>query len=366
MKPHLWAWLANRGQLMNAAKLKLARAASGLSLRELHAKASGVVSAQAISKYERGITKPSSKALVALASALDVPVDFLLAGDDIGLEGIDFGETAAACRDEARVRLGLLRDLERYLTVEELLGLPTVQWRRPQEAPYSAVAGGAEADCAAEALRRSWKLGSGPIPHMVELLEERGIKVVSVDADEIDSLTVDVRRRGGPATPAIVVRSSLKGERQRLELARALGHLVLDAPKTQKEKAASQFAHALLIPAETLRAEAGRRRTSMSMGELLDLKVVFRVSALAIATRSQAMGIISRPAYADLLAEFQRRGWCNPPFDEPVPLEAEKSTRFERLCFRALAEDVISESKAAELLGTSVWQLDERMAGPTA
>ena len=351
---------------MIAAKLKLARAASGLSLRELQAKVGQVVGAQAISKYERGVTKPRSNALVALASALDVPLDFLLAGDDIGLEGIDFGETATACRDEARVRVGLLRDLQRYLTVEELLGLPTVQWHRPQEAPYPAVAGGVEADCAAEALRRSWELGSGPIPNMVELLEARGIKVVSVAADEIDSLTVDVRHRGGPATPAIVVRSSLTGERQRLELARALGHLVLDAPKGQKDTAASQFAHALLIPAETLRAEAGRRRTSMSMGELLDLKVLFGVSALAVAIRCKALAIVGSTAYADLLAEFQRRGWCHPPFDEPLPLAAEKSTRFERLCFRALAEDVISESKAAELLDISVWRLDERMAGPAA
>ncbi len=41
------------------------------------------ISAHTISKYEKGIAKPGSKALAALASALNVPADFLLAADDI-------------------------------------------------------------------------------------------------------------------------------------------------------------------------------------------------------------------------------------------------------------------------------------------
>jgi hypothetical protein len=36
----------------------------------------------------------------------------------------------------------------------------------------------------------------------------------------------------------------------------------------------------------------------------------------------------------------------------------------ERLCFRALAEGVISESKTAELLGISVRELTRRMDKP--
>lgn len=47
-------------------------------------------------------------------------------------------------------------------------------------------------------------------------------------------------------------------------------------------------------------------------------------------------------------------------------LEPEKPTRFERLCFRALAEDVVSESRAAELLGISVRELDARMDATAA
>ena len=349
---------------MIAARLKLARTASGLSLRDLQARAGGVVSAQTISRYEKGAAKPGTKVLVALANALEVPVDYLLAGDDILLE--DIGDAVpTACMAQARVTVALLRDLERYLTVEELLGLPTVRWDPPKGAPYPVV-GGMAADCAAQNLRRAWELGLGPIPNVVGLLEDRGIKVVTVDVEGVHSMTINVSRRGGSATPVMVVGASLAGEQQRFALARELGHLVLDAPNMGEGRVASQLAAAFLMPAERLFAEVGRHRTSIGLGELVDLKTLFGVSAQAIASRCKELGIIGRPEHAGVMIDIRRRGWCNPPFNEPGRLAAERSSRFERLCFRALAEDVISESKAAELLDISVWQLDERMAGATA
>ena len=45
-------------------------------------------------------------------------------------------------------------------------------------------------------------------------------------------------------------------------------------------------------------------------------------------------------------------------------MPGERPMRFERLCFRALAEGAISEAKAAELLGHSVRELNRRMDEP--
>ena len=45
-------------------------------------------------------------------------------------------------------------------------------------------------------------------------------------------------------------------------------------------------------------------------------------------------------------------------------MEGEEPKRFERLTSRALAEGGISESKAAELLGVSVRELNRRMEEP--
>ncbi len=45
-------------------------------------------------------------------------------------------------------------------------------------------------------------------------------------------------------------------------------------------------------------------------------------------------------------------------------MPGEVPRRFERLCFRALAEGAVSEAKAAELLETSVHELNQRMEEP--
>ena len=92
--------------------------------------------AQAISKYERNESMPSSGVLIALADALDVTVDYLVGDGDLVLEAVEFRKKRLASRrEEARVEARVLHLLERYLTVEDLLRLPSVAWDKPREAP---------------------------------------------------------------------------------------------------------------------------------------------------------------------------------------------------------------------------------------
>ena len=58
------------------------------------------------------------------------------------------------------------------------------------------------------------------------------------------------------------------------------------------------------------------------------------------------------------------QGWCELPFDEPDRIPCPASDRLERLCFRILAERLISDSKAAEVLETSIHDVHRRMAEP--
>ena len=114
------------------------------------------------------------------------------------------------------------------------------------------------------------------------------------------------------------------------------------------------------MPAETLRVEIGKRRKSMGWSELFDLKRLFGVSVQALAYRCKDLGIFGNPLFRQLFNEFTRRGWRNPPYKEPWAMPGEQPMRFERLCFRALAEGAISDAKAAELLGHSVHELNRR------
>ena len=347
-------------------RIRVSRRACGLSLRDLEARIDNRVTAQAISKYERDESMPSSGVLIALSDALGVPVDYLASDRDIRLEAVDFRKKRLTSRrEEAQVEASVLHLLERYLTVEEILGLPTVAWDMPREAPWPVLRDPAEAEHAARGLRAHWGLGLDPIPNLVDLLEERGIKVLAMSITNINGLTARVRREGTSVASVVVVNRDDWGERQRFTLAHELGHMALEtAPKIDDEKAAHRFAGAFLMPAETLRAEIGKRRKSMGWGELFDLKRIFGVSVQALTYRCKDLGIFGAPLVRRLFEEFTRRGWRSPPYREPGAMPGERPTRFERLCFRALAEGAISEAKAAELLGHSVRELNRRMDEP--
>lgn len=348
-------------------RLRIARTASGLSLRALEAAIGNLVTAQAIGKYERDEDMPSSRVLGALADALSVSEDYLLATDDMVLEGVEFRKKEIASkREEAAVEGQTLHLLERYLAVEDALGLASVIWDCPREGPYP-VNEVSDAESAARALRTHWGLGIDAIPNLSELLEERGIKVLAADLTDIDGLTAKVRRKNGRAIPVIVIKKKAWAERKRFTLAHELGHMVMEvASGVDAEKAANRFAGAFLMPVEALWREIGKHRTMISLGELLRLKVLFGASFQAITYRCRDLDILSDAGFRRLFQLFNHHGWRKPPYEEPGSMlpEEESPQRMERLCFRALAEQLISDAKAAEILGISVRELTRRMDHP--
>ena len=348
-------------------RLKLARSAAGLSLRALEGQIGRRVTAQAIGKYERDESMPSSGVLMALAEALGVSVEYLVSDQDLVLEAVEFRKKAISRkREERRVQARVVDLLERYLSVENILALPSVEWDKPREAPYPVVDDLAAAEHAALSLRAHWELGRNPIPSMVELLEECGIKVLAFDLSAVGGLTAHARRGGNRVVSVIVVNCKNSGERQRFTLAHELGHLVLavDASAADTEKAAHRFAGAFLMPADVVRTAIGRKRTTIGWNELFDLKGIFGVSVQSLVYRCRDLQIINDALFGRLFREMSRFGWRSPPYREPKPLAPERPSRFERLCSRALAENVISDAKAAELLGSSVHELHHRIEQP--
>lgn len=344
-------------------RLKLARASAGLSLRELAERMGNVVTAQAIGKYERNEDMPGSRALMALATTLGISEAYLLSDEELTLEGVDFRKKRAA-KEEATIEAQTLQLLERYLAVEDLLGLKSVEWEQPRSAPWL-VQEIRDAEDAARSIREEWGLGHDPVPKLAELLEERGIKVLSINLDDIDGLAARVMRKGRDAARVVVVRKNIWAERKRFTLAHELGHMVMTpGAGVDEELAAHRFAGAFLMPADVVRAEVGAQRSAISIGELVALKQRFGVSVQAIAFRCRDLGIIEKKAFSDLFREFTRRGWRKEPFAEPACIDPvyEEPKRFERLCYRALAEGIIGESRAAEMLGLTLKALDLRLA----
>jgi Zn-dependent peptidase ImmA (M78 family) len=237
--------------------------------------------------------------------------------------------------------------LERYFEAELLATGAVVPFSWPDGFPYF-VAKSEEAEDAAERLRQVWQLGLEPIENFTELLEERGIKTGLVEAHS-DFTACAFWADADRAMPVIVVQENVPGDRLRFSLAHELGHLLLAPESTvDLELAANRFAGALLVPADAARRELGKRRQCISLYELHTLKHKYGLSMQGWIHRAEDLAILSPGAVAALRHDFVKNNWRK--VEPGDPYSPEVPSRFTRLVVRALAEDVISDSRAAELL----------------
>ncbi len=356
---------------MIADRIKLARRKAGFSLRDLSDAMQNRVTAQAIGKYERGEDIPSSGVLSALAKALGVSLAYLLDAQGLQLAGVEFRTKANTTgRDRALVETEVLEWIERYLQVEVVLELDSADWQCPLSKRHK-LRNVDDAEQLAADVRKAWKLGLDPIPNMTELLEEKGLKVLIVKLpDRVSGFTCLVKRPNASDLPVIVVNSQFSLERRRLTLAHELAHRLTDAEgmsEKEVEKAANLFAGAFLMPKEHLLREVGKHRQALGYKELIGLKRIYRVSGAALLMRLRQVGVIGEPT---LIYAFQTiaRGWRTQEPEELEPPDIrgqrERALRFDRLCYRTLAEGMISVDKAVELLRLPLSEVELGLKGP--
>lgn len=322
-------------------RIKQARKASKFPLRKLAHEIG--VSAMAISKYERDQDVPSSGVLLRLSQALNVNIDFFFRPNTISVQLQAYRKHALlGVKEQESIQMRIQDWVERYLEVESLFP----EERFSENLPAYDVSSMDEIEDIALQLRDRWNLGYDPIENLVQLLEDRGIKVGIISGfDHFDACTFKV-----DDDPVIVTKAELPGDRQRFNLGHELGHLILNVQGELKaEQAANRFVGAFLVPAKTARYELGAQRTDLNINELYILKHKYGLSMQAWIYRAKALAIISDNAAARLFKQFRINEWYR---QEPGNFYlSETPMRMERLIYRALAEDMISRSRAQELLG---------------
>ena len=337
-------------------RLKMARAISGLALREVAERAG--VSHTAISKYERGLDVPSSSVLLRLAQALGVKLDYLFRPTTIVINPeIAHYRCRSRCGVKARnqVQAEVVECMERYLEVESLFGEPP---RFPVPKIDLQVSRMEDIERLALNLRRAWELGYDPIENLTAVLEDKGVRACLVQGCEgFDGLCAWVRE----GIPVIATQREGPGDRQRFNLAHELAHLLLHlGPDVGEEAAAHRFAGAFLAPEPAVRAELGEHRRELDPHELYLLKHKYGLSMQAWVRRAKDLGIIEETSYQRICQRFSQLGWRKrEPWDQVPP---EEPKRMKQLIFRALAEDMISRSRAMELLGEEIAEVELTLA----
>lgn len=333
-------------------RIRQARKAAGLSMRELAKKAG--ISAMAISKYENSQSTPSSGSLAALATVLNLRIEYFFRRVSVDLSNVRHRKHHLLPRKEERKVLADATDqLERWLALEEFLPAPwSVAFSLPDDLTGPITTYDAIEDAAVK-VRRHWNLGLNPIPDLIDTLEGKGIKVLATQCDghqKFNGLSAQVN-----GAPVIVIGKTWPGDRQRFTLAHELGHLVLHGllgDELDEEKACDRFAGSFIVPAEPAKRRLGERRTRIEPKELFLLKHEWGLSMQAWLFRTKDLGIMKKAA-CDRLRRCILRCRQTTGKEPGKPYARERANLFEQMVLHVLAEDMISESKAAELMGMS-------------
>jgi len=336
-------------------RIKLARKMAGLSLQELSDLLDNLVTKQALNKYELGLMNPTSDVLLALSKSLKVKPDYFLKKETIELSNISFRKRVSLPKKIEEAIIEKARDyVERFFELESILGLNSTFSN-----PLKDLIINNEVDTAnaAALLRKAWELGNNPISNLIEMLELKGVKVLLIDeVDEVDGFSFTTTN----SIPVVIVNIRSKSiERIRFTIIHELAHLllifddILFSDSKIIEKLCHHFSSCFLIPSEKLiEMIGGSHRNYISIKELIAIKEYYGISIRAIVHRLQNLDVISQSYYQRWVIFMSKTyGQKN----EPGKYNGDEKLRiFEQLINRALAEDLISISKAASLSNTSL------------
>jgi Zn-dependent peptidase ImmA (M78 family)/DNA-binding XRE family transcriptional regulator len=331
------------------------------------------ISRVAYRNLEKGDAKPRQGTLQALADALQVNAFDLLAPLP-KLKSLRFrAKVTMTAREKAQSNQVLVQTgnwLQDFNELETAL-----KSQRPNR--LKSFRKGTKPETAARKLREEL-LGKNNycdfIPDICELLENAGVKIFMFDfqMSECSGLSIGPAD-GGPAM-AINTGKDMTVERQIFSIAHELGHLVMhqdsygkksEELNEEEENEADAFAAAFLMPKELFSNEWNENRGLHWVDAILKTKRHFRISSQAVIRQLIEMGKAEHPtAYKKFRADYKIRfgkelGWK----EEPHPLDSFDlmEDRFATLVRDALDRELITVSRAAEILNISIEEMRARL-----
>ncbi|MBQ8423033.1 MAG: ImmA/IrrE family metallo-endopeptidase [Coprobacter sp.] len=339
-----------------AKRLRQARIKAQLSMEALCERMGSIVSKQAISKYEGAKMMPTSTILIALAEALNVELCYFFRPFTFDLGNFDVSfrkKSSVGVKEVSALKVQIQDDIERYLEIEEILGKEKPVLNNIETGVLKSTT---DMEQCAKRVREQWGLGKDGIANVQDLLEANGIKVIYTNAHEgFDGVSGVVN-----GLHYIIVLNNEKNhtERRRLTSIHELGHLLFndkfsaELTPHEKENLCNAFANEMLLPSETLQLYFGEK-SKIAIEELITLGETFGISVDAIVHKLHNMGLVSEKRYRS----FYIRKNQNPLLKKKVEATRYKETktnRFEAMVYSALAQQLISTSKAASLLNCTI------------
>ncbi len=324
--------------MFNPRRLSLARKRRQLTAKALAEKAG--VAVDTISRLENGSNPPDEATVAKLVRALNFPEAFFFDQDpeDIDTGAVSFrGFSKMSARErDAAISAGSL-GLQLGGWVDQRFNLP-----KPNLLDLSYET---NPEAAAHSMRQFWGIGEKPIGNLMGLLETNGVRLFSLSEN---TASVNAFSFWRDDKPYVFLNNFKTAESSIFDAAHELGHLVMhkhgDPKETRSaEREANGFASAFLMPANDVKARVPRRVT---IDVLLKAKMRWRVSAMAMAYRLNALGLLSEWQYKSLCIELGKRGYRS---SEPVGIERETSSIWRKVLGQLWSEKTTKNDIAADL-----------------
>lgn len=344
-------------------RMSFAREMRGFTKKELAE--SIKKSSSAISQIERGVIRPDLETFVSLAFALKVPPSFFIGRDTLAkpieLAACHFRSLRSASQ---ALRRQSARKGDLLIDFVELLEEKGLLFPKEEVSDFSGSADSIEdIEESAVKLRQHWKMGLGPIPNIVKLVESKGIMVLPLpgSCSKVDAYSTWRGRR-----PCMLLSFAKTASRVRFDVSHELAHLALHedtaAGEAKTETQANRFAGAFLAPRESFLEECPRR---WSLTAFQHLKARWRMSIQALLYRAKDLGCISQSTHQRAMIQLTKLGmrknegeeW---PMEKPVLLTQSLELLSEQVTLSELAAElsvypaelkaILSECVAVETL----------------
>lgn len=327
-------------------RLKNARKMNGLSLQDLSNQLNNAISKQDLNRLETGVMQPDSKILVLLINALKVTHDYFLKQQTLTLDKVEFRKlTKLPKKEQEAVKGKTVEYLERYVELENLLAITK---HIPFKFQGHKIKDADDIENAAIELRQKLKIGSDPIYNINELLEENGIKIFPILSQySFSGMSAQINNH----LMVIVFNNNedIPIVRKRFTILHELAHLFLDLSdfdEKQNERMCDNFAGAMLLPKVKLNEYFGGKRETVFISELKYIKQYYGISLSAIMYRAKVIGLISEHYLKYFMIKYNQQY----KLSEKEGYDGKEiSQRFIQLLMRAVAQDIISTTKAASL-----------------
>ena len=310
--------VADIAAFFDGARLTLARQLAGLRKSDLAQLLD--MSPTAVAAWESGAKRPTAVTVARLALSLGVdPGFFAMRPDDVAALSAtphfrSLRSTTQLARDQAFAYGLLAVDIATSLEKHVVCPDPDVPSFSVPIDNNGEDAGGPDANIpeqAAQHVRNLWRMGTGPAPHLVRLLENHGVLVVfsPPQTASVDAYSFDSRLR------PVVVLNPVKHDyyRQRFDVAHELGHLVMhtDAEPGGRtvEDQANRVAAEFLMPGAKIRDELPKTMNAAAWQSLARCKEHWGTSIQALLYRARRLGALTEVSYRNAMATLTSRGW---------------------------------------------------------